>query len=222
MSTHLTPEQQARVLIDEQLTRAGWHVCDRKDIDLVNHQGNAVREVIMESGHGRADYLLYVDKRVVGVIEAKPVGTTLAGVQWQSAMYAEGLPEAYRDTAVFCDGRLPFVFEASGVETQYTNGFDPTPRARKIFNVPRPETLARIIRDADTHPAAPTWRGRVRSMPSYEDYDLRPASKIAVGAIEKSLAEQKFSRSLVQMATGAGKTRTAQQARRLQPDPVPG
>ena len=209
MSPALAPEEQARVLIDEQLTRAGWHVCDRNEIDLVNQFGNAVREVIMKADHGRADYLLYVDKKVVGVIEAKPVGTTLTGVQWQSAMYAVGLPEAYRPQAVLKDDRLPFVFEASGSETQYTNGFDPAPRARKIFNFPKPETLARIIRESQEHPEAPTWRGRIQNMPSYADYDLRPASKIAVGAIEKSLAAGTHSRSLVQMATGAGKTRMA-------------
>lgn len=205
----LKPEEQARDLIDEQLSQAGWHVCDRKDIDLVKQYGNAVREVVMDTGHGRADYLLYVDKRVVGVIEAKPAGTTLSGVQWQSAMYATGLPEAYRSTAVLKDDRLPFVFEASGTETHYTNGFDPTPRARKIFNFPQPETLAQVIRAANAKPDAPTWRWRVREMPSYDDYDLRPASKIAVRAIEDSLVAQKHSRSLVQMATGAGKTRMA-------------
>ena len=209
MTPSLQPEEQARVLIDEQLTQAGWHVCDRQDIDLVNQYGNAVREVIMETGHGRADYLLYVDKRVVGVIEAKPIGTALSGVEWQSAMYAAGLPEAYRETAVLKDDRLPFVFEASGTETQYKNGFDPDPRARKIFNFPQPETLARITRDAEANPDAPTWRARVHNMPPYDDYDLRPASKIAVGAIENSLAAQNHSRSFVQMATGAGKTRMA-------------
>jgi type I restriction enzyme R subunit len=94
MSPDLKPEEQARELIDRQLTQAGWYVCDRKDVDLVNHQGNAVREVIMGADHGRVDYLLYVDKRVVGVIEAKPVGTPLSGVQWQSAMHAAGLPAA--------------------------------------------------------------------------------------------------------------------------------
>ncbi len=209
MSPALTPEQEARVLIDEQLKRAGWFVCDRNDIDLVNRVGNAVREVIMKPDHGRADYLLWVDKKVVGVIEAKPVGTPLTGVQWQSAMYAVGLPEDYRPQAVLKDDRLPFVFEASGSETQYTNGFDPAPRARKTFNFPKPETLARIIRESVEHPEAPTWRGRIQSMPPYDHYDLRPASKIAVGAIEKSLAAGTHSRSLVQMATGAGKTRMA-------------
>ena len=209
MTPPLQPEEQARVLIDEQLTQAGWHVCDRQDIDLVNQYANAVREVVMDAGHGRADYLLYVDKRVVGVIEAKPSGTTLSGVEWQSAMYAAGLPEAYRETAVLKDDRLPFIFEASGTETHYTNGFDPNPRARKIFNFPQPETLARITRDAEANPDAPTWRARVHNMPPYDDYDLRPASKVAVGAIEDSLAAQQHSRSLVQMATGAGKTRMA-------------
>ena len=205
----LKPEEQARVLIDEQLTRAGWYVCDRDDIDLLNHQGNAVREVIMASDHGRADYLLYIDKRVVGIIEAKPVGTALSEVQWQSTKYAEGLPEKMRHSAVLKDGRLPFVFEASGTETHFTNGFDPHPRARKIFNFQQPETLARIIREAEADPDAPTWRAKVQSMPPLDGYKLRPAQVDAINNIEASLAAQTHSRSLVQMATGAGKTRMA-------------
>jgi type I restriction enzyme R subunit len=85
-------EQRARVLIDSQLVAAGWRVQDRAEMNLFAGSGVAVRESIMAKGHGRADYLLYVDKRAVGVIEAKPQGTTLSGVEWQSAMYAEGLP----------------------------------------------------------------------------------------------------------------------------------
>jgi type I site-specific restriction endonuclease len=49
-------------------------VQDRKTFDFVNHQRLALREAVMKPGHGRADYLLYVDQRVVGVIEAKPEG----------------------------------------------------------------------------------------------------------------------------------------------------
>ena len=209
MTPNDKPEERARVLIDQQLTQAGWHVCDRKNIDLVNHIGVAVREVIMKTDHGQVDYMLYVNRQPVGVLEAKPVGTTLSGVQWQSAMYADGLPEAYRANAVLVDGRLPFIYEASGSETQFTNGYDPYPRARKVFNFQKPETLARFIRDAQSHSEDPTWRGRVRSMPPYDYYDLRPASKKALGAIENSLASGTHSRSLVQMATGAGKTRMA-------------
>ena len=209
MSPNEKPEERARVLIDQQLAQAGWHVCDRKDIDLVNHAGNAVREVIMDKGHGRADYLLYLNGEVVGVIEAKPVGTTLSGVEWQSTMYAAGLPEEYRAMAVLKDERLPFVYEASGGETRFTNGFDPYPKARKIFNFQTPETLARLIRDYYANPDASTWRAKVLSMPSYDDYSLRPAQRDAIKGVEYSLGAGTHTRSLVQMATGAGKTRFA-------------
>lgn len=165
----------------------------------------------MKAGHGRVDYLLYLDRRVVGVIEAKPVGTPLAGVEWQSAMYATGLPTDVRLSALTKDGRLPFVFEASGGETRFTNGYDPEPRARLIFHFPKAETLARTIRDAEdsTGDEPATWRGRVHAMPPLAEAGMRDAQIEAVTGIEKALRNQQFSRSLVQMATGAGKTFTA-------------
>jgi type I restriction enzyme R subunit len=205
----LTAEQRARVLIDRQLADAGWSVQNRSELNLFAGQGVAVREVIMAAGHGRVDYLLYVDQRAVGAIEAKPEGTTLSGVEWQSAMYAEGLPPEVRLKALTTDGRLPFIFEASGSETHVTNGYDPAPRARRIFNVPRPETLARIVRDVEADADNPTWRAKVQHMPDLLTEGLRPAQIDAVLGIERSLAEQHFDRSLVQMATGAGKTYTA-------------
>ena len=205
----MTPEEEARVVIDQQLTQAGWVVCDRHAVDLVNNRGVAVREVIMDAGHGRADYILYLDRKIVGVIEAKPEGTPLSGVEWQSGMYAEGLPPDLRPQAVLVNDRLPFIFEASGFETRFTNGYDPSPRSRKVFNFPKPETLDRFIRFANRGESGATWRALVKEMPPYQDYDLRPASKVAVGSIEASLASDRYSRSLVQMATGAGKTRMA-------------
>jgi type I restriction enzyme R subunit len=205
----VTPEEKARILIDQQLVRAGWVVSNRDEVDLVNNRGVAVREVIMDAGHGRADYLLYLDRRIIGVIEAKPEGTTLSGIEWQSGMYAEGLPADLQPQAVLVADRLPFIFEASGSETHFTNGYDPRPRARSIFNFPRPETLDRILRFASKDPQKATWRAQVQEMPPYDGYDLRPASKVAVGAIEEALRKQQYSRSLVQMATGAGKTRMA-------------
>ncbi|MGI8949652.1 MAG: DEAD/DEAH box helicase family protein [Ornithinimicrobium sp.] len=130
-------------------------------------------------------------------------------MEWQSAMYAEGLPPEVRLRAFTVQDRLPFVFEASGTETHFTNGFDPDARARRIFNVPRPATLARILRDAETDPEHPTWRAKVRELPDLDTSALRPAQITAISGIEQSLAAQQFDRSLVQMATGAGKTHTA-------------
>ncbi|GGB26309.1 type III restriction endonuclease subunit R [Flexivirga endophytica] len=205
----LAAEARARVLIDRQLTDAGWAVQDKKALNLFAAQGVACREVTMKSGHGRADYLLYVDQRVVGVIEAKPQGTTLSGVEWQSAMYAEGLPSDIRLKALTKDGRLPFIFEASGTETHFTNGYDPDARSRQLFAFPQPATLARIIRDAEADEDSPTWRAKVRHLPELDTTSLRPAQITAINGVEHSLAAQQFDRSLVQMATGAGKTYTA-------------
>jgi len=205
----LTPEQRARVLIDAQLTAAGWYVCDSGALDLIHHPHSAVREVRMKRGHGQVDYLLYVDRRIVGVIEAKPEGTPLSGVEWQSAMYADGLSKAQQLQAITQEDRLPFVFEASGSETHFTNGFDPEPRARRVFAVWQPEALHRIVRQAQQAPDAATWRAAVQNLPPLDTAGLRPAQIEAINALEKSLASQHHDRSLIQMATGAGKTFTA-------------
>ena len=203
----LPAEARARVSIDQQLGKAGWSVQDKQAMNLFASQGVAVREVTLKPGHGRVDYMLYIDQAAVGVIEAKPEGTPLSGVEWQSAMYAEGLPPDVRLAALTKDGRLPFVFEASGTETHFTNGFDPEPRARRLFHFPQPETLARILkRKDDEHP---TWRGAVGALPPLDEKPLRPAQIKAINGVERSLAKQRYDRSLIQMATGAGKTYTA-------------
>ena len=186
----LAAEQRARVLIDRQLADAGWSVQDKKSLNLIAHQGVACREVVMKAGYGRVDYLLYVDRKVVGVIEAKPVGTTLSGVEWQSAVYANGLPVEAELKSITVDGRLPFVFEASGSETHFTNGYDPHPRARRIFNFPTPATLAKQIRGAEADPDKPTWRAKVQHLPPLDEAPLRPAQITALNGIEQSLAKQ--------------------------------
>ena len=58
----------------------------------------------------------------------------------------EGLPADVRLAALTKDGRLPFVFGASGTETHFTNGFDPDPGARRIFDFPKAATLAKTHR----------------------------------------------------------------------------
>ena len=134
----MTPEQQARANIDILLTKAGWVVQDADAVNLHAARGVAIREFPLQSGHGFADYLLYVDGKAAGVIEAKKEGTTLTGVEIQAAKYTSGLPEhlpAWQRP-------LPFVYQSTGVETRFTNGLDPEPRSRPVFAFHRPETLA--------------------------------------------------------------------------------
>src|SRR5207244_9093998 len=132
-----TPEQKARSEIDAKLSASGWLVQDRDDLDLTAGRGIAVREFPMKPGFGFADYLLYLDRKALGAVEAKAEGT-LAGIEAQSAKYAAGLPDnlpAHRRP-------LPFLFESNGSVTYFTNGLDPSPRSRQVFSFPRPETAA--------------------------------------------------------------------------------
>jgi type I restriction enzyme R subunit len=88
------PEQQAREEIDQLLASAGWEVCDPGEANISAYKGIAIREFPLDRGHGCADYLLYVDGKAAGVIEAKKQGSTLIGVETQSAKYISGLPES--------------------------------------------------------------------------------------------------------------------------------
>ena len=64
MTANQNPEQQARDRIDAQLRAAGWAV--QKKIDFSAGAGQAVRE--WQTDVGPADYVLFVDKKAVGVI----------------------------------------------------------------------------------------------------------------------------------------------------------
>jgi len=72
-------EQLAGQKIDATLNAAGQVVQNRDEINLAGRRGVAVRGCSMKPGHGFADYLLFVDKKPVAVIEAKPAGPPIAG-----------------------------------------------------------------------------------------------------------------------------------------------
>ncbi len=85
------PEDQARETIDRQLGDAGWVVQDARAMNLYAARGVAVREYQLK--WGPADYLLFLDRKAVGVVEAKRPGVTLTGVELQAEKYSNGVPE---------------------------------------------------------------------------------------------------------------------------------
>ena len=211
-----TPEQKARETIDKMLDLCGWDVQDVKNADISANNGVALREFSLKPGHGSADYLLYVDGKATGVIEAKKVGSTLSGVEIQSNKYKTGLP----DDLPAWHRPLPFCYESTGVETQFTNGLDPDPRSRNVFSFHRPETMTQWL-DKDTSvsanqisdPRSPfikfsTLNSRLKQMPPLIEEGLWSAQIKAIKKLEKSFAENR-PRALIQMATGSGKTFTA-------------
>ncbi len=210
-----TPEELAREHIDAAFIEAGWVVQDRGDMNLSAARGVAVREFKLTAGHGFADYLLFVDGKAVGVLEAKPEGHTLSGVEVQADKYATGLP-AGLDPPV---EPLPFLYISTGAETTFTNLLDPDPRSRRIFQVHQPGTLADWLAadtlDAwvksaghfsaadDTRPSS--LRSRLRAMPPVVQGSLYANQLRAIVNLEHSLFQNR-PRALVQMATGSGKT----------------
>ncbi len=216
------PEAIARQRIDEQLASAGWAVQDRSEINLSASRGVAIREFPMASGHGLADYLLFVDRQAVGALEAKKAGVPLSGIEVQAEKYSDGLPGELQAPL----RPLPFLYVSTGEETGFVNRLDPAPRTRRLFSVHRPETLAEWmeaesladwvtnradagyiheVTDLDaTRPS--TLRARLRhAMPPVEIPNLWPNKVEAIQNLERSLAADR-PRALIQMATGSGKT----------------
>jgi len=189
----MTPEEEARQKIDELLKAAGWTIQDYKNLNLGASLGVAIREYPLKSG--TADYLLFVNRRAVGVIEAKPEGTPLRGVYPQSEKYIVGIPESVPNA---CDPP-PFAYESTGSETLFRDIRDPFPRSRRVFAFHKPETLRDWISQSDT------LRARLRAMPPLITEGLRDCQIEAIQNLEYSLSEAR-PRALVQMATGSGKT----------------
>ncbi|MFA5559511.1 MAG: type I restriction-modification enzyme R subunit C-terminal domain-containing protein [Methanofastidiosum sp.] len=189
-------EAKARESIDKMLVDCGWIIQDYKMMDLGASRGVAVREFPLLTGI--ADYLLFIDRKSCGVLEAKRVGIPLGGVADQSIKYVGGLP----DDIPSYGNPLPFVYASTGKETSFVDLRDPRPRSRRIFSFHRPETLKEFLSDEKT------LRGKLQEMPPLITFGLRDCQIEAVTNLEKSFRDTR-PRALIQMATGSGKTFTA-------------
>ncbi len=192
----MTPEKQARVQIDQHLRDAGWVIQDPNAINLSEGIGIAVREFPLQTGF--ADYLLYVDGKAIGVVEAKPEGFPLKGVETQSSKYTFGLPKDLPHYHL----PLPFAYETTGKATQFTNSLEPHFRSREVFSFHRPEELLRLVSKEDQ------VRALLRKMPPLDAGQLWRVQIGSITNLERSLAKND-PRALIQMATGSGKTFTA-------------
>lgn len=190
------PEQLARDNIDKQLIACGWIIQNYNKINLYAGAGVAIREY--QTSIGPADYILFVDQKPVGVIEAKreEAGQVITVVHEQAAGYATSKLR-YLD-----NDPLPFVYESTGVITRFTDCRDPKPRSREVFSFYRPETLREMLKKGKS------LRARLQYIPELEEAGLRDCQIRAIRNLESSFKDNR-PRALVQMATGSGKTFTA-------------
>lgn len=191
------PEQVARDRIDNMLRQAGWVVQSKREIDFSVSKGIAIREY--QTSVGPADYVLFVDQKPLGIIEAKKEeeGHRLTVVEEQSKTYATAELKFFKSNEA-----IPFVYESTGIVTRFTDYRDPGARSRNLFHFHRPEILW------EWYNIKRTLRERLQDLPTLDTNGLRPAQITAIRNLEKSFKGNR-PKALIQMATGAGKTFTA-------------
>lgn len=190
------PEETARLRIEQKLMELGWTIQDHNDFARHAALGVAVREFQTDSGP--VDYALFVNGRAIGIIEAKRAEDDPRSIDDQSSRYIEGFPV----DVVQWQTPLPFVYESNGSKTCFRDLRDPAPRQRYIFTFHRPEALLELLHEN------PTFRARLKTLPPLDPEGLRDCQVDAIKGLEKSLSESR-PRSLIQAATGSGKTFTA-------------
>lgn len=191
-----TPEQLARDNIDKQLIACGWVVQSKKKINIGESLGVVVREY--QTDVGPADYVLFVDKKPVGIIETKEEnkGFQLTQVEDQSTEYAQAKLKYLNNDP------LPFVYESTGEVTRFTDYRDDKPRSRPIFSFHKPETFREWLKQTNT------LRNSFEKLPVLPVERMRDCQINAINNLDKSF-KINHPRALIQMATGSGKTFTA-------------
>lgn len=193
----MTPEQEARVVIDKKLEQSGWVIQNFAQVNIGAALGVAVREY--PTNTGPVDYALFIDGEPVGVIEAKKssIGENITVVEEQSARYATSSFKWINR-----EYTIRFAYEATDKLIKFTDYKDIKYRSRRVFSFHRPEHLKSLLQASDT------IRNNMKHFPVLDTTGFRECQINAINNMDISFADNR-PRALVQMATGAGKTFTA-------------
>ena len=193
----MSPEEKARLEIDRKLELAGYVIQDMKDFNPTASLGVTVREY--PTNNGEADYVLFIDRIPVGVIEAKATdkGEKLINAADQSLGYVKSGLKYFVDSKP-----MRFTYEATDILTHFCDLNDTNSRTRPIFSFHKPETLREWLKGDST------LRNQLKLFPPFDSKGFRDCQTKAIINLEKSFTENR-PRALIQMATGAGKTFTA-------------
>lgn len=193
----MTPEEKARLVIDEKLKQSGWGIQDMKKLNLSVALGVAVRE--FPTSTGEVDYALFVEGLPVGVVEAKreEAGEHITDVEVQSNRYVNSKFKWIKGDYV-----IRFVYEATDKIVRFTDYKDIKYRSRTVFSFHRPETLLALLGQPNT------IRNNMKHFPPLGTNGFRKCQINAINNLDKSFSDNR-PKALVQMATGAGKTFTS-------------
>ncbi len=178
--------------IDPRLDARGWV----KPKPGTSPLKTAYRSEEEDTAHGPADYALWLDNRVVGVVEAKKLTVGPQNVLTQAERYARGLRNSSYD---FNGLKAPFLYSSNGEVIWFHDVRHPLNRSRKVTDFHSANALRELLsRNFDALCAG------LAAIPN-EHPRLRDYQKEANNGIEKAIAQRKR-HMLVAMATGTGKT----------------
>ncbi|GHU13237.1 DEAD/DEAH box helicase [Betaproteobacteria bacterium] len=189
----MTPEEKARVEIDRKLENTGWKVVNRDEYSP-SVSAMAVREGLLK-GNKEVDYLLFLDGKAIGVLEAKREDAKLSEVV---AAQAEDYTHQLLNWYQCWQKPLPFVYLSNGKALLFRdiraggNNYLPLPTMHT------PKELAKIA----------NIQNEYAGLPYLSNKGLRKCQYEAVTKLESSLRKGE-KRALMVLATGAGKTFTA-------------
>lgn len=190
----MTPEEKARIKIDQWFADAGWEVINRDDYEPTC-TAVAIREGLLKDNL-EADYFLFINGKAVGVLEAKREETDAFSsiVCEQAALYARSVPNIYQTY----QKPLPFIFTSNGKELYFCDFREQNHYFKQIMTIPTPHELVKKLGINDYFAGLPTLRKK----------GLRDCQYEAITELEKSFRSGQ-KRALMVLATGAGKTYTA-------------
>ena len=186
----MLPEEKARVIIDKQLTAAGWDIVSRDE--YIPRSASAVKEALMQ-GNTESDYLLFMDDKAIAVIEAKREENPLGkDVQQQAEDYACNPQDWY---GLWFQHQIPLVYLANGKKIYFKNMLKPDSEYVELSEMHPPKKMLQLIGQVSEYGA----------LPRLDKRGLRDCQYRAETEFENSIKQGK-KKSLAVLATGSGKT----------------
>ena len=192
----MKPEEKARVIIDRMFEEAGWKVVDR-DKYAPNMTAVAIKEGLMV-GNREADYLLFLNGKAVGVLEAKRIETDINSdiVQEQARLYTRSCPKWCQ--AWFPNIPLPLAYVANSRDLMFYDTRKSNSEFEYCKKIHTPKEVKKLLGLEDDYVGLPMLNPK----------GLRACQYEAITELEKSYRNGE-NRALMVLATGAGKTYTA-------------
>ncbi len=190
----MTPEEKARIKIDQMFEDAGWKVVDR-DFYSPTLTAVAVREGLLE-GNKEADYFLFINGIAVGILEAKRKEVDVASnnVCEQAAIYVRGVPNYYKAYS----RPLPIIYQSNGEKTFFRDFRNKDGDLIELNRIYTPKEIVKMLGIKDFYAGLPTLKTK----------GLRDCQYEAITELENSFRVGQ-NKALIVLATGAGKTYTA-------------